>query len=78
MDRALLQEHLALAERHVVESEQTVARQREIVAEHDRDGPEAAAEDRRLLAQLEELLARQVADRDRLRKELSLAWLRRG
>ncbi len=79
MDRALLQQHLALAERHVVDSQQTVARQREIVAQHDRDGPDPAAQDaRRLLAQFEELLAIQIADRDRLRKELGLAWLRRG
>ncbi len=73
-DRVQLREHLALAERHVAEGERVVARQREIVAELERDGHDAAAaQARQLLAQFEELLALHVADRDRLRKELGLS-----
>jgi hypothetical protein len=38
MDRALLLQHLAQAERHVAEGEQHLLRQEELIAELDRDG----------------------------------------
>jgi hypothetical protein len=69
MDRAVWQEHLAQAERHVVEAEKRVARQREIVADLERNGHRATAA-RGLLAAFERLLAMHLADRERLRREL--------
>ncbi len=70
-DRTLQQDHLALAERHVAEGENTVAHQQRIVAELERDGHTAAAEKaRELLAKFEEALALHVAHRERLLNEL--------
>jgi hypothetical protein len=69
MDRAHLRELLASAERHVEQREKTVARQRQIVAGLTREGKNTtAALD--LLAAFERVLAIQVTERDRLRKEL--------
>jgi hypothetical protein len=72
MDRAVWQQHLAQIEWHVIEAEKRVARQREIVAELERDGRRATAA-RGLLAAFERLLAMHLADRQRLRKELGLS-----
>lgn len=69
MDRAVWQEHLAQTERHIVEAEKRVARQREIVAELERDGHRTTAARGRLAA-FESLLAMYLADRQRLRREL--------
>jgi hypothetical protein len=70
MDRVMLEQHLAQAERHVIEGESHVKRQRELVAGLKRDGHDASqAID--LLRQFEQLQEMHVADRDRLRKELS-------
>jgi len=74
MDREMLQNELEMAERHVLEGEHHVARQREIVAELARDGhntSKAAI----LLRTFEDLQAIHVADRDRLRKELAAPGL---
>ena len=70
MDREMLQEHLAQAERHISEGECHIARQREIIAELDGSGQywQIALD---LLHQFEQLQALHIADRDRLRKELS-------
>jgi hypothetical protein len=38
MDRAVLLQHLAQAERHVAEGDQHLLRQEELIAELDRDG----------------------------------------
>lgn len=38
MDRAMLGHHLAIAERHAVQSRQLLGRQEELVAQLDRDG----------------------------------------
>jgi hypothetical protein len=73
MDRAVWQEHLAQAERHLVEAEKRVARQREIVAELERAGHRATAA-RGMLAAFERLLAMHLADCSRLRKELGGDW----
>jgi hypothetical protein len=69
VDRVIWQEHLAQAERHVVEAEKRVARQREIVADLERNGHRATAA-RGLLAAFERLLAMHLADRERIRREL--------
>jgi hypothetical protein len=70
MNRATIEEHLALAERHVSEGERHVSRQRELIAQLERDGHDATqAHD--LLLQFEELQEMHLADRDRLRDELA-------
>lgn len=70
MDRAVLEDHLAQAERHVAEGARHVARQRELVAELKNHGHDwrAAME---LLQEFEQMQALHIADRDRLLKELS-------
>jgi hypothetical protein len=71
MDRAIVKKDLAQAERHVAASEHHVTRQRELVAERQKDGFDAR-EAGRLLHQFEELLNLHIAERNRLRKELGL------
>ena len=61
--------HLAEAERHVVQGERNIARQRNVLATLERDGHDAG-QARKLLATFEELQAMHIADRDRLREEL--------
>jgi hypothetical protein len=68
MDRAVWQEHLAQTELHIVEAEKRVARQREIVAELERDGRRITAA-RGLLAAFEQLLSMHLADRQWVREE---------
>jgi hypothetical protein len=72
MDRAVWEEHLAQTEWHIVEAEKRVARQREIVAELERDGRRATAARSRLAA-FERLLAMHLSDREQLRRELGLS-----
>ena len=62
-------DELALARRHVVLAEEYVVRQREIVAELERDGHDVSRS-QQLLAQFEEVYQLHVADRDRLEREL--------
>jgi hypothetical protein len=72
MDRAILEQHLSLAERHATQGERHVARQRELVAKLVQGGHDTMeAEARLLLATFEELQGSFVADRDRLRAELA-------
>jgi hypothetical protein len=71
MDRAVWQEHLDQAERHVVEAERRVARQRGIIAELEREGRRATAA-RGLLVAFERLLEMHLADRQRIRREMGL------
>jgi hypothetical protein len=72
MDRAVWQEHLAQTELHIVEAEKRVARQREIVAELERDGHRVTAA-RGLLAAFERLLAMYLADRQSLQRDFEEA-----
>jgi len=72
MDRTMVGEHLAMAERHVEEGIRHVEQQRALVATLARDGHDVTAP-RALLTQFEELLRLHVADRDRLRAELAQA-----
>jgi hypothetical protein len=69
-DRAMLERHLAQAERHVSDGEHTVARQREIVAKLVKDGHDSRMA-QELLTQFEQSQAIHVADRDRIRSELA-------
>jgi hypothetical protein len=69
MDAALLKQHLELAERHVLEGDRHVMRQRELVAELERDGHDTT-DANILLRQFEDLLAVHIQHRDRLRTEL--------
>lgn len=64
MDRAMIAEHLSQAERHVLDGERHVARQRELVAELERDGHDTQ-QARDFLLQFEDLQRLHVADRGR-------------
>jgi hypothetical protein len=71
IDRAILEQHLTLADHHVAQGTEHVARQRELVAKLERGGPPLLhAID--TLAQFQQLLDLHIADRDRLRRELGL------
>jgi hypothetical protein len=69
MERALIVEHLAQAERHVAEGQQHIERQRQIIRELERDGHDLAIAEA-LLTQFEEMQLLHISDRDRLRVEL--------
>ncbi len=72
MDRALIEQHLAQAERHVAEGEGQIARQKETVSELERDEHvKAAQKARELLAVFELAQETLVGDRDRLLAELA-------
>jgi hypothetical protein len=72
MDRALLMEHLAMAERHVTQGEEHVRRQRELVRHLATNGHDTVqAED--LLLEFERMLVLHKVDRDRIRAELAKA-----
>ncbi|MBV8534283.1 MAG: hypothetical protein JO128_01750 [Alphaproteobacteria bacterium] len=70
MDRRMLLEHLAMANRHVEKGERHVRRQRELVAELERDGHNTV-EAKKLLEQFEKLQEMHKADRDRIERELA-------
>jgi len=71
MDRAIVEEYLAQAERHVKQGDRHIESQRRIVAELERSGHiEAAGRARSLLTQFEEIQLAHIADRDRLKEEL--------
>ena len=70
MDRDTLKRHLTKVEEQVAIVAQNVARQRELVAELERDGYDAA-QAKKMLEQFLEQQALHIADRDRLIKELS-------
>lgn len=71
LHRAALERRLAEAEKHILAGERHLTRQREIVAELERDGHDIG-EAQKLLASFEGLQEMHVADRDRLRKKLAL------
>jgi hypothetical protein len=68
-DRALWQEHLARAEHRIVKTKESIARQRAVIEELDAKELESKTA-RELIAQFEKLLELQIADRDRLQKEI--------
>ena len=69
MDRITILNRLAQARRHVAEAERHIARQRDVIAQRERDGHDTAAA-KKLLDQFEELCRRHVEGRNRLEKEL--------
>jgi len=70
MDRDILERQLTKAEEQVVIAAQNVARQRELVAQLERDGHDAS-QAHKMLEQFLKQQALHIADRDRLIKELS-------
>lgn len=71
-DRVTIERHLARAEMKVIQDETRLGRQREIVAELERDGHDEAAQTaRELLVTLEVAQQANLDDRDRLRAELT-------
>jgi hypothetical protein len=72
MDLTSLKQQLDLAERHVVDGERHLSRQRELIGELERDGHLAAVERARaLLVAMEQSQALHVVSRDRLRERLA-------
>jgi hypothetical protein len=71
IERAILEEHLTLAETHVAQGIEHVARQREVIAKLERGGL-STLQAVGTLVQFQELLHLHIADRDRLRRELGL------
>jgi arginine repressor len=65
----MLEEHLSQAEQHIALGERHIARQREIVAELERDGHDIT-EATRLLTLFEETQLLHLTDRDRIQREL--------
>jgi hypothetical protein len=72
MDRAMLLDHLAIAESHVAQGERHIAEQQERIATLARDGHDIVAAEE-LLRTLLETQRLHVADRDRIREELAEA-----
>lgn len=68
-DRPFLQEHLARLEQRIAQSEKIISREKGAIADLETAGIETKSA-RELLAQFEQLLALQIADRDQLRKKL--------
>lgn len=70
MERTMILNHLAQAERHVKEGEQHVAKQRALVGILERDGHDTAVAIR-LLNAFEALQVMHITDRDRIAAELA-------
>jgi len=69
MDRQMIIDHLELAERHIARGTDRVEHQRQLIEELTRDGQDTT-QATAILTKFEEVLAMQIADRDRLLKEL--------
>ena len=69
VDRSLLQRHLARVEQRIAESEKIIARHKAIAAQQEGAGFRTTTA-RELIAQFEQLLELQIADRDRLLDKL--------
>lgn len=72
MNKAMVEQHLSEARRHVAEGEIHIARQRKIVYELQRDGKDTAMA-LRLLDNFIDLQTMHIADMERLKRELSIA-----
>jgi hypothetical protein len=70
MDREMLKRHLAEAEEHIATDDKNIARQREVIAQLERDGRDTVSA-RSFLQEFEQLQARHIAERERLLRELS-------
>ncbi|MGX4771138.1 hypothetical protein ACWAUC_15255 [Bradyrhizobium guangdongense] len=69
MERAILQQHLAMAERHVALGEEHLERQEALIAELDRDGYDTT-DALKLLATMRATQQLHLQDRNRLLAEL--------
>ena len=70
MDRKMLLEHLAIAERNVAQGERQLEHQRGLIEELRRDGHDTHKAEELLLT-FEESQALHIADLDRIRAELA-------
>ena len=70
MDYAIVEEHLRRAKEHMAKGIENLRRQREIIAELERDGHDATTA-KELLRTFEEVQAMHVGDVNRLTKELA-------
>ena len=70
MDRVVIKDHLALAQRHVVQGRRHIARQKQIIVTLRKGGHDTAMA-RSLLINFEDAQKMHIADRDRLKKELA-------
>jgi hypothetical protein len=70
MERQLVQKHLDMAERHVAQGERHIAQQRALIANMKRHGQDTFTATE-LLRTFERTQAAHVADRDRVRAELT-------
>ena len=70
MDQEMLKRHLAEAEEHIATGDKNIARQRDLIAQLERDGRDTASA-RTFLHEFEQLQARHTAERERLLRELS-------
>ena len=68
----MIEKHLAQAEQHVADGERHITRQRQIIAELERDRHDAGSA-KELLTIFEETQAIHIADRDRLKEEARIA-----
>ena len=72
MDKAMILDHLALAEQHVRQGRRHIAQQKRIILDLMNGGHDTSMA-RSLLVNFEDLLRTHVADRDRLKRELAEA-----
>jgi hypothetical protein len=70
MDKSMIQDHLAIAERHVTEGLRHIAHQKRIIVDLTNGGHDTSVA-RSLLGNFEDVLKMHIADRDRLKKELA-------
>jgi hypothetical protein len=70
MDREMLKRHLAQGEENIATGDKNIARQRDVVAQLERDGHDTASA-RSFLREFEQLQAVLIAERERLLSELS-------
>lgn len=70
MDKTMILDHLALAERHVAQGRRHVAHQKQIISDLENGGHDTAVA-RSLLLNFKDVLKMHIADRDRLKKELA-------
>jgi hypothetical protein len=70
MDKALILDHLALAERHVTEGRRHIAQQKRVILDLMNGGHDTSVA-RSLLVNFEDVLKMHIADRDRLKRELA-------
>jgi hypothetical protein len=70
MDRSMILDHLAIAERHVTEGLRHISHQKQIIIDLTNGGHDTSIA-RSLLDDFEDVLKMHIADRDRLKKELA-------